>query len=706
MKNLFALWLQCFFDRPMVQTPPGFGLQTLAAILLCAFLPGVANSVVYWTSPSGGAASCAAASGTSDPGQYRTLAQAVGCVAPGDTIKLKNGTYTGSGSVLLVDSISGTSGNPITITAENPGLAFIQGNGTSGEVVRYNNADWWIVENLRIENVDNAAYTGSNASVVFFNSTSDDNIIRKNIVRKPNRWGNNHAIHVAGDRNLIEDNDVLQFHRNGIETFGTGATGNKIRRNYVGQTATNLAGTGQPNDGFVAYDSPANTWENNIFESFLGASGGGEGFTAWGSNNKYYGNICLAAENNCMSLVAKASITVNASGYVVRDQVSIGMAQYGLYLRSPINADVQGYTAHTSNAPNRGFIANDSDSVPATSLTLRNGLLIDTSGIVLTAIDSTTISHSQEFGSASSWGSGTTGRTDSPPNPPGDVDPALSQCRVNTPAAAPFKGKGFAGGDVGGTAIYEYVNGVRTTNRMFDESLSSADRGKILYGPPVIAGVNDSSTGLVRSTVHQRIGFGTGTCAFPADYAGGPPAPIFTQKYFRFHGLRGTEAAPEIKPHSAAAVNTHIRAIKGGAFRIRIKINCTVADCPLLPATLRYSRNGGAYTAIPDDFGADNIRFYGTFPDHDIPQNDTATNEQLTSDYATNVSGVIRRDSGPASVDLGTDSETEIEFALELDSDATPGDTYDFRAYRADGTALDAYTVTPRVTVTDYTAGR
>src|SRR5688572_403716 len=84
-----------------------------------------AEATVYWASPSGGAASCAAASGASDPGQYRTLAQVRGCVAAGDTIKLKNGTYSGTGTVWLLDgtagtgnTVNGSSGSPITVTAE------------------------------------------------------------------------------------------------------------------------------------------------------------------------------------------------------------------------------------------------------------------------------------------------------------------------------------------------------------------------------------------------------------------------------------------------------------------------------------------------------------------------------------------------------------------------------------------------------------
>jgi hypothetical protein len=269
----------------------------------------------------------------------------------------------------------------------------------------------------------------------------------------------------------------------------------------------------------VCYDARHNTWESNIYEG--GGAGGGEGFTCWGAGNRFFGNIALGASGNAMSLAANASVTVEASGYVVRDQVAVGA---GIYIRSPIKTDIQGLTAHTST--NRGLLANDLDKVRATSLIIRNMLVINTTGVFTSPIDSLVISHSHEYGPASSWGTGTNGRTNSPPKPPGDVDPRLGVCRTHLPDATPFKNRGYGGGDVGANALFEYVNGIRTQNPLFDNALSGQDRGKLFFGPAVIAGVNDPSTGNVRSTVHQRLGFGTGMCQFPANYGyGRPKAP-------------------------------------------------------------------------------------------------------------------------------------------------------------------------------------
>jgi hypothetical protein len=328
-------------------------------------------------------------------------------------------------------------------------------------------------------------------------------------------------VSITGTNNLIEDNDILRFHRNGLELFGAGTRNNIVRGNYVGQTVDRLySSPGAPNDGFVAYNSPNNIWENNIFEQ-TGSPGGStasNGFVAWAANNKYYGNLSIGATSNAMVLVSKGDTTAGANNYVVRDQVSIGMRQIGLYLRSPINADVRGFTAHSSRTPNRGLALTDGDGAPSTSAIVRNMMLIDTTGASSSAIDSLSLSHSHEWGASSTWGPGTSGRTSSPLSPPGDINPNFGACRVFVPDGNPYKRIGLNGEDVGATVLYAYVNGELTAEKLWDDNLTGASRGKLRFGPAVIPGANDASTGNVRDTVHQRLGFGNGSCVFPASY--------------------------------------------------------------------------------------------------------------------------------------------------------------------------------------------
>jgi hypothetical protein len=52
-----------------------------------------------------------------------------------------------------------------------------------------------------------------------------------------------------------------------------------------------------------------------------------------------------------------------------------------------------------------------------------------------------------------------------------------------------------------------------------------------------------------------------------------------------------------------------------------------------------------------------------------------------------------------STIALVQDSEADCEFALQVDVNASIGTTYDFRVYDSAGSALDAYDVTPTMTV-------
>jgi hypothetical protein len=92
-------------------------MRYLFLVVITALFSSPVNATTYWASTSGGAGSCGAASGTSDPGVYRTLSQGINCLASGDTLMLKNGTYTTS--LEAVSIIAGTAGAYTTIRAEN-----------------------------------------------------------------------------------------------------------------------------------------------------------------------------------------------------------------------------------------------------------------------------------------------------------------------------------------------------------------------------------------------------------------------------------------------------------------------------------------------------------------------------------------------------------------------------------------------------------
>jgi hypothetical protein len=132
-------------------------------------------------------------------------------------------------------------------------------------------------------------------------------------------------------------------------------------------------------------------------------------------------------------------------------------------------------------------------------------------------------------------------------------------------------------------------------------------------------------------------------------------------------------------------------AVIGDLFRIRLEVQETGAAAGAQAFQWRFSKNGGAYTQVT---GATDLRTASAagFADGD------ATTDLLTSGTGTFVAGAGDEDGSVASISFGASGHTEIEGAFMLAGATIAGDTFDIRLYRSDGTALDNYTVTPRIT--------
>lgn len=191
---------------------------------------------------------------------------------------------------------------------------------------------------------------------------------------------------------------------------------------------------------------------------------------------------------------------------------------------------------------------------------------------------------------------------------------------------------------------------------------------------------------------------------------GAAPTHVWSQAAYEFHGKYGTEAAPIIKPDGVASTGaaenfTNMTVIPGGSVRVRFAVTCTTADCPAVGLIPRYSKNGGAYTVVPDAFTADNIGFCGTSAGADVPNNGTATTNQLSTSGTFVAGAVVLTSNAIPTVDIALNGKTELEYCLSFDTDATSGDYYDLRLYNQDGTAINTYTVTPRITITTAAGG-
>ena len=468
---------------------------------------------------------------------------------PGKTLIIKDSaTAHAVQSLILVggsNTVSGTPAAPITLRCETmvasdgtgfPGCKLL-GDGTKW-VIDAGNISWWIFEGLHIENVDNSTQAGGDQGGIFFGSSFNNNIVRKNIFRNINRWANTHPITIsmgsAGScGNVIEENDVLRYHRNAIEFISNAAernicqttAGNFANLNYVGQgldrdpficDPPNPAECDPlgPADGIVDYNSGDTTWQNNIVESNQENC-----FTGWGNRNRHYGGIALGCAQNGFVFGPEDAANGEAFDNAFKDIVVKGALQ-GIWI-TPQRYTVSNATVLDIDSSHFGLIADNGANYSNLSIQVTNVLdpaginwigLADVASFQTPAGTHQLLEYSQSFGG--SYPNFTLVQT--PPTPPGNVNPAMGQCVARVPSTSPFFSTGKNGASVGADATFRWVNGIRTTDRVFNFALTGADRGKQnLFGPGVKPGVNDSSTGLVRSTVHLRLGYGTGTCASP-----------------------------------------------------------------------------------------------------------------------------------------------------------------------------------------------
>jgi hypothetical protein len=482
--------------------------------------------VTYWMSPSGGAATCALASGANDPGQYRTPAQARLCASRGDTIIAKKGTYNASGSVLLLRSAdgvkSGTANAPIRLTAENPSTCVsvatcvvFQGNGLAGNVLELRDIAWWVVDNIIVRNANNAAYTGSGASNLTVEGAARNIILRQLIVADVNTFGNNQPLRIGGVSSavsdiLVEDVDVLRSHRNHVSAFESGTSNVTFRRVYASQSvASNCSPTCGPPDGFVFYDGNNSRIENSIAEGLSGF-----GFTGWGNGNAVEASVSLENQSGFFGGAASSG-SGQGNNFSFKDIVGISpVGGTCLFLRSA-HATASGVTCLTGSiVADNEFISTGSANVIienaiATDRPSNSGFFLDNRGAI--GWDTKILKFSQEWNTQGANGGWTLSNV--PPNPPGDVNPNMGACRVWVPTTGPFKAKGENGADVGAEILYAIIDGVKTTLPLWDVLT-----GKMKYGPNVVSGVNDSSTGRVRDTVGSRLNITSAGC-LPTGYA-------------------------------------------------------------------------------------------------------------------------------------------------------------------------------------------
>ncbi len=135
---------------------------------------------------------------------------------------------------------------------------------------------------------------------------------------------------------------------------------------------------------------------------------------------------------------------------------------------------------------------------------------------------------------------------------------------------------------------------------------------------------------------------------------------------------------------AVGATNTNIR--RGTSFALVTQTNCTTHACDPTAERLYYRKNAGAYAAVPDVMGADQISFLGVTSD---PSYLTGTITCCLSGALTANSGTTQFTSSATPVfTLAQDASIVQRRQLLVGPSATLSDTYEFLEYTQSGVVL------------------
>lgn len=491
----------------------------MAAVFIIAAVP--AYAATYYISPNGSNS----APGTS-AAPWKTFPFALSKLNPGDTLIVKDGTYTrqqhGNGTVIIPVFCqsgvnSGTASAPITVRAENERVPLLKGDGIGGLLHVYQ-CSYWNFEGLRGMSADSK----SDPHVGNFLVYEGDHIsFRRNLLSHSNRWRNQAMItYNHSDYGLIEENEIYSYHRHG---FTLSASSNAvIRRNYANSRGYPSLGALIPSGekpGYsdradsmmVVYPGSNNILENNISEgngtSFDVQAAGWHGVLT--KDNKWCGNISL---NDAFGAVfvsrPPGGIKYMPQNNYLENHITIDPIYNGTYLRANKNTLCRNCTTFGGVAGfNSDKPPNEGDGAP--TIYYENSLAVGAGGSY-----GFSFNDQSDFGVKNSNAYGYS-RNYSPSSHSGynntmSVDPQLGSCKVFIPDSSPMKGAGANGDDIGGSVLCRYENCTLTDQQLWDWASGSFPCGAI------IPGVNDVP-GKSCFDVHKRLNVNANGCTLPAN---------------------------------------------------------------------------------------------------------------------------------------------------------------------------------------------
>jgi hypothetical protein len=492
------------------------------------------NAATFYISPKGSDSS----SGTSTSSPWKTFKYAIPKLQPGDTLILKDGTYTKSTTGLpdincgsTGNAKNGTSTQPIIIKAENERQAHLHSDGTTFAFhIQY--CSYWVVEGLQGSSEDRDKANGGGQASIFRVSYSSNITLRRLLAHHTNRCFNNHAIDVADSSNsLVEESEAYYFHRIGI--IGFNSTNVTQRRNYlngrnhahlsscctIGTTCdSNLSGA----DGGVAFYGCTNcVQENNIAENIEigGIFSGGRG------GNEVYGNISIDAGSGTAFDGGTDPLTLYLQNFVAINNV--GSVKAGISNRG-YDMTVEGFTSIDNGIglqASQHTAENNARNTYCTNCLLLNN---DTYGTSISGQNDWLIEYSNSFGNpTANYNLSEANISDAAGYIRNSlsVSPTLmgkgaNQCIVYVPGgnkgqnpkingqSSNMAGAGKNGADIGANIVYRYQNGILTNVKLWNQTTGQFPCGA------AVAGVNDDSMDSC-TNVHEALNVGVNGCPIP-----------------------------------------------------------------------------------------------------------------------------------------------------------------------------------------------
>jgi len=499
------------------------------------------SSLTFYISPNGSNSN----PGTSDR-PWRTFGGAIPKLHPGDTLILKDGTYTKSNTGLpyIICSSSGgtyakhgTETQHITIKAENERKALLKSDGSVKAFdMRY--CKFWDIEGLHVETSDFDTGNQSDQISTFQIMYSNHINVRKVLVTKHNRLVKGIPFAITySDNILVEDSEVYYAIAHLINCYGS--TRCIFRRVYV-----NARGW-QPHPdrirsigdiSAVFYGSSNSIMENVVVEGDDEISGcpdcGSQGMQIHSDavGNMILGSIAINTNINGYRLDSRA-----VSKNLVKNTVLQNIVSYSNHDRGGFGSFVQLGAVNTQME--NVSIIDASGSSTARGLTLDgrcaacgNGQPTNTSfhgenilsvggspafqGFFVSSKWPILGGWDIEYTNAFNWTTAyvpTSGDAYGSFSYNKSTDPGLGGCIIYIPDSSPMKGAGKNGEDIGANVIYRYEDGLLTNEKLWDQTTGQFPCGAVVDGVNDDLNFPDSSC----INVHKRLNVGVNGCPIP-----------------------------------------------------------------------------------------------------------------------------------------------------------------------------------------------